>query len=65
MESPIRQQKPLMLIESDASTRGWGAVLNTQTQTGGVWSEQKATNHINHLELSAAFLNVLARLEVT
>ena len=56
IESPIRQPRPSMLIRVNASTRGWGAVLNTQTRTRGVWSVQEATNHINYLELLAAFL---------
>ena len=58
--SPIRPAKPTVMIESDASTKGWGAVLNTQTRTGGVWSVQEASNHINYLELLAAFLALKA-----
>ena len=58
--SPIRPAKPTVMIESDASTKGWGAVLNTQTRTGVVWSVQEASNHINYLELLAAFLALKA-----
>ena len=32
---------PSVTIESDASSKGWGAVLNGQTQTGGVWSTEE------------------------
>ena len=46
IESPILLPKPSVLIESDASTKGWGAVRNTQTQTGGVWSVQEASNQL-------------------
>ena len=43
-----------MVIESDASTLGWGANLNN-TSTEGAWTQEKAC-HINYLELLAAFL---------
>ena len=44
-----------MVIESDASTLGWGASLNN-TSTGGPWAPQERSHHINYLELLAAFL---------
>ena len=40
--------------------QGLGAVLNSQTKTGGVWSVQEASNHIIYLELLAAFLALKA-----
>jgi len=43
-------------IESDTSNKGWGAVLNGQTRTGGFWSAEEESHHINYLELLAAFL---------
>ena len=49
-----------MTIESDASNKGWGAVLKGHTQTGGVWTAEEATHHINYLELLAAFLAIKA-----
>ena len=49
-----------MTIESDASNKGWGAVLEGQTQTGGVWMAEEAIHHINYLELLAAFLAIKA-----
>ena len=44
-------------IESDASLIGWGASCQG-TQTGGPWSQQEKTLHINGLELLAATLAV-------
>lgn len=44
-----------MVIESDASTLGWGASLNN-TSTGRSWTPQERSHHINYLELLAAFL---------
>jgi len=43
------------IVYSDASLLGWGAAMNG-TSTGGRWSAQEATHHINYLELLAAFL---------
>jgi hypothetical protein len=43
-----------MVIESDASTLGWGANLNIST--GGSWTREEKACHINYLELLAAFL---------
>jgi hypothetical protein len=48
-----------MTIETDASTRGWGAVCRG-TQTGGRWSISEAKHHINYLELKAAYLAIQA-----
>ena len=44
-------------IETDASTKGWGAVCNG-VRTGGPWSPQERTMHINCLELLAAHLAI-------
>ena len=44
-----------VVVHSDASNQGWGAVLNGQSHTGGMWSLEEATHHINYLELLAAF----------
>ena len=48
----ILAQEPQMVIESDASKLGWGQVIST----GGPWSAQKKSQHINCLELLAATL---------
>ena len=42
-------------ITSDASTWGWGAVCRGVT-TGGPWSQDETSYHINYLEMLAAFL---------
>jgi len=47
---------PTITAHSDASNKGWGALLNGQSQTGGLWPPKEVTHHINYLELLAAFL---------
>ena len=42
-----------IIIYSDASLQGWGAVLGG-TSSGGRWSPTESTKHINYLELLAA-----------
>lgn len=49
-----RQQ---MVIQSDASLTGWGAVCRG-VRTGGPWSPEEQKMHINCLELTAAMLAV-------
>ena len=39
-----------VLIQRDASTKGWGATCN-DISTGGMWSAQEIKYHINILEL--------------
>ena len=56
--TPVIPPAPSVTIESDASNQGWGAVLEGQTRTGGVWTAEEATHHINYLELLAAFLAI-------
>ena len=51
----ILAKEPDLVIESDASTLGWGASCQN-INTGGPWSAQEKTNHINCLELLAATL---------
>ncbi len=43
-----------IVLYSDASLTGWGAALNN-TSTGGQWSQLESLNHINFLELNAAY----------
>ena len=50
-------RQPNLQIESDASLIGWGASCQG-TQTGGPWSQQEKSLHINCLELLAATLAV-------
>ena len=46
---------PTIVIVTDASTTGWGAVCD-EVHTGGRWSESEANHHINYLELLAIYL---------
>ena len=57
---PILPTNPTVMIDSDASSKDWGAILNSKSRTGGVWSTEKALHHINYLELLAAFLAIQA-----
>ncbi|CAB4037588.1 Hypothetical predicted protein, partial [Paramuricea clavata] len=51
---------PDLVITTDASMRGWGAVCQG-VHTRGLWTPQEATSlHINALELKAAFFAVRA-----
>jgi len=58
--APVSPLDPSVTIHSDASNLGLGAVLNGQSHTGGIWSPEEATHHINYLELLAAFLAIKA-----
>ncbi|XP_068684862.1 uncharacterized protein [Montipora foliosa] len=44
-------------IYSDAALSGWGGARN-DVSTGGLFSEEEQTNHINYLEILACFLTV-------
>ena len=51
----IDRGEPDFVIYSDASKSGWGCSCKTG-RTGGHWDSSESTNHINVLELKAAFL---------
>ena len=51
----IRHSPVDIILHSDASLKGWGAVMGLKS-TGGRWSAKEATCHINVLELHAVFL---------
>ena len=55
----IRDPNPNMVIETDASKKGWGAFCRG-VLTGGCWSVQEAKLHINSLEMLAAFYAIKA-----
>ena len=57
--NPISHEPPSIIIQSDASKTGWGGVRQGKS-TGGSWSSQENQNHINYLELLAAFLTLKA-----
>lgn len=44
-----------LVVESDASQKEWGASCQGKS-TGGPWTNQEKTHHINYLELLAVFL---------
>ena len=58
--APIQPPDPSIIVHPDASKQGWGAVLNGQFHTRGIWSPEEAAQHINYLELLAAFLAIKA-----
>ena len=49
---PIRERGPDLTIYTDASNEGWGAHTGSSA-TGGRWSEEEKSEHINVLELRA------------
>ena len=55
-------QQETVVIKSDASLQGWGAVCRG-TRTGGPWSQEEQEMHINCLELLAATLAVQSFLK--
>jgi len=56
---PIRNSLPHLVIQSDASNSGWGAVRNG-VDTRGTWTQDEASLHINCKELLAASFAVKA-----
>ena len=54
---PIVIGRPDHVFHSDASGTGWGGCYQTQ-RSGGQWSATEAKQHINWLELQAAFLTL-------
>ncbi len=54
-QAPISHPDPECTVTSDASNTGWGAWMG-DTSTGGHWSSQEKSHHINWLELKGAFL---------
>ena len=54
---PISHGKHDLLITTDASNLGWGAVCNG-VKTGGHWTAIEALQHINYLEMLAIFLGL-------
>ena len=53
----ISHPPPTVVIQSDASKKGWGAVCNG-SKIGGRWTPSEASRHINVLELQAAFFGL-------
>ena len=53
--NPIVKPEATLTIESDASNSGWGKTCH-RVRTGGRWTSLEVQEHINYLELKAAFL---------
>ncbi|VDI82133.1 Hypothetical predicted protein [Mytilus galloprovincialis] len=54
---PINQKDPDVILKTDSSSKGWGAVVqDTLLETKGFWSYEEQKNHINFLELKAVVL---------
>jgi hypothetical protein len=49
--------KPDLVLTTDASLLGWGAVFDKQ-ETGGQWSSVENKFHINYLEMKAILLGL-------
>ena len=57
--APISMAPPDLVMESDASYLGWGALVKGQElRTGGQWSQSEQEMYINYLELLATFLAI-------
>ena len=52
---PVLSAPPELIITTDASMLGWGAVYKQQS-SGGQWTTEETGMHINVLELKAMFL---------
>lgn len=55
--NPIQRYNYVQEIFTDASTTGWGAASNGE-KTGGQWTDIERKNHINYLELLAAYFGL-------
>lgn len=59
----ISHGNPEMIIETDASLKGYGAVLN-QYEIGGRWTEIESQHHINYLEMLAILFAIKSFLHL-
>ena len=50
--NPITRGEVDITLTSDASKQGWGAATS-DSSTGGLWTAEEATEHINFLEMLA------------
>lgn len=55
--APITHQPFELEIFSDSSSYAWGGTCKNEV-VRGYWTHEEATNHINYLELKAAFLSL-------
>ena len=54
---PISHDSPTVIIATDASTVGWGAVMGN-LKAGGPWDQSEQQSHINCLEMKAVLLGL-------
>ena len=54
----ISYGKPNITLQTNASSQGWGGVRDEQ-RTGGRWTYEEASHHINYLELFAILLAII------
>ena len=58
--------RPSLIIQTDASLLGWGAVcLNTGKEANGLWAKEETMLHINVLELMTAWFAIQTLVNVT
>ena len=62
----IRVAPPSILLTTDSSLTGWGAVCQepnkAETKTQGLWSDADGQHHISYLELRAIMLGLQSLL---
>lgn len=59
----IRNTNPEVVVQTDSSLLGWGAVLNGQS-IGGKWTEKERQLHINALEMLAILFAIKSFISV-
>ena len=59
MNRNIDHGRQVAVLRTDASKIGWGATMNGSV-TGGRWTQNETKEHINYLELVAAFFGLKA-----
>ena len=62
-KKPISHCNADLIIQTDASSLGWSAKREGMEATGGRWAGEDMFQHINYLELKAAFLGIRALCE--
>ena len=55
--TPVKRTYPTIVLYTDASQKGWGAVRES-TRTNGLWSVEEGLQHINELELLAVLFGL-------
>ena len=59
----ISHGEPALTLATDASKTGWGCTT-LGTPTGGHWTPEEASNHINYLEIKAVLLGLQSFVKV-